>query len=183
MAVKKNKELFVTLKLSSEVLGELSGADFNKANEDQGETPKLKVKLNPNVKRQPLPSPTPELSTVEGTPSSIPQSASKTSLSKVLNADDLKLDKSGKPVRKWVKKPLEIQSFTGYFMNYDTWTGLRRADDDTVEEHKPLKIQIKLNNKNLDLKSVDSRDQSPMPDDASSVVSTPEGSRLSTPAL
>ncbi|CCH44460.1 Ribonuclease H [Wickerhamomyces ciferrii] len=108
---------------------------------------------------------------------------------------------NGGLVRKWVKKPVDITSFTGYNIEFHSWTGGKRdkpKDDDTNADLKEtlvkkedgttpkpsgLKVQIKLNNKRLDNDSnVDSRDQSPaFPDEASSIATSPEGSNVATP--
>lgn len=112
------------------------------------------------------------------------------------NGDDDKLDKTGQPARTWVKKAIEITSFTGYNIEFKGWNGeskegeetiVKQQDDDKETHGKtPFKVQIKLNNKKLNVDEPnggeDSRDQSPaLPDDASSIVTTPEGSNAMTP--
>jgi hypothetical protein len=180
----KRKELLVTLNVPSDVLKEFPQFETPKKSGTASllatPTPKSKLKVPAKNAKKGSVTASPGAETpLEGTPGP----AGKTSLSKVQNADDLKLDKSGRPVRKWVKKPLEIQSFTGYYMNFKSWTGLCKTNDYSGSQ-KPLKIQIKLNNKNLNTvknEPTDSRDQSPQPDDASSVITTPDQSRMSTP--
>lgn len=102
------------------------------------------------------------------------------------DAESEKSMKVGTPVRKWIKKPVDITSFTGYNIEFKSWSG---EGDDTAEpeekqqKKESFKVQIRLNNKKLgddeQEPEVDSRDQSPLP--ASSIVSTPEGSHA-TPA-
>ncbi|CDR40102.1 CYFA0S04e03642g1_1 [Cyberlindnera fabianii] len=190
------KSLVVKLKLSSDKLRELPDVPSHSLTTNA--TPakaKLKVK-KPAPASSLNASPTPETpKTSESTPA---PSTKSSNLSKVVNAEDFKLDKSGKPVRRWTKKPINIQSFTGYYMKFSSWTGMGSKDikkedgaDEEIEEetndentnHPPLKIQIKLNNKKLDLKDDDSvmesREQSP--DVPSSMVSSPDVSRAGTP--
>ncbi|ODQ58488.1 hypothetical protein WICANDRAFT_80623 [Wickerhamomyces anomalus NRRL Y-366-8] len=166
-------------------------------------------------KRSLLSSPAPEGSIKQETPSTAPATSStsstnhptvKSTLSKSVgtgggssgaNGDDDKLDKSGAPVRKWTKKPIDIISFTGYNIEFKSWTGAAKGKEDKVVKPKDeegekdvnkgsFKVQIKLNNKALDVDEDnaggDSRDQSPaLMDDASSIVTTPEGSNAMTP--
>jgi len=120
-----------------------------------------------------------------------------------------RLDKGGQPVRKWIKKPVDILSFTGYNIEFKSWSGESKEgeektikskvkDDGNEDENKEkekdiekensMKIQIKLNNKKLDVDDAsiaggnESRDQSvALPDDASSIITSPEGSTAETP--
>lgn len=183
----KQGTMFVTLKVPSDMLKEISQFPAPKTTKGKATT------KNTKKTTVALPSPTPDPLTAEGTPSASSATMKMTSLSRVQNADDLKLDKSGKQVRKWAKKPFEIQSFTGYFMNFKSWTGGQTEGEQTTknDQRKPLKIQIRLNNKNLGVKQEESatageapsREDTPLGDDNSSIMSTPEGSRMSTPAL
>lgn len=95
------------------------------------------------------------------------------------DAEEEKSLKAGTPVRKWVKKPVDITSFTGYNIEFKSWTGEGgdTAEPEEKKKKESFKVQIRLNNKKLgeeEEEDVDSRDQSPLP--ASSIVSTPEGS-------
>lgn len=163
----------VTLKLPSDTLRKFPVPTIKKKIE---QTPKRPL-IPKQVKKS---SPTPDNSVT-------PQpTGSKTGFGRNAISEDRKLDKTGKSVRKWVKKPLNIQSFTGYSITFKAWTG--ESNNKVKKEEKPLKI--KITNKNLSLIKKNpedeslisnSRDHSPNLDDNSSIMSTPEVSAVSTP--
>lgn len=142
------KEMLVTLKVPQEVLRDLPS--FDKKHES---TAAATAKSRPK----------PVLKVVKkaGTPE--PPSETKTPLHKTTTASDIK------PVRKWVKKPLEIQSFTGYFVKFESWAGRAKAG-----ERRPLKIALKMNKS---FAAKEERDTSPSME-LSSMMTTPEGTPM-----
>ncbi|KAH3680526.1 hypothetical protein WICMUC_000257 [Wickerhamomyces mucosus] len=130
-------------------------------------------------------------------------------------------ENSSRGVRKWIKKPLEVQSFTGYTLKFNTWNGgLKTLGDSNnnsedqdfdiktennaskpnslVKKGSGLKLQIKLNkkvfklNKNKSKGSNDDLDEEYDDDndeeadaieDYSSIISSTDISRVTTPAI
>lgn len=167
----------VTLKLSSHTLKQFPTENTFKNAKKKKPTTHVKTEdttssvLTPAKSKKPAASsPAPEASN-EGTPA--PQSLGRQGLAKSEN----KLDKTGTQVRKWTKKPVKIQSFTGYSISFKSWKG-EDSEKKPTEEKKGsgLKIQLKLNNKNL--KVEDEREESP---EDSGVAYSPDVSRVGTP--
>jgi hypothetical protein len=190
------KSKLVTLKLSSKVLKDLlpesvpkkkSTASVKVENDTSLTTPKRPLAPKPTNKKA---SPTPDTPATDTPQPSVP--VIKTGFGRGAVLEDRKLDKSGRGVRKWTKKPLSIQSFTGYSISFNSWTGeedegdsnAARYEDSVVKEDKgqpPIRIQLKLNNKTLSLNNKKNNGYDSI-DDASSIVSTPDVSADSTPA-
>lgn len=89
-----------------------------------------------------------------------------------------RLDKSGAPVRKWIKTPVVIESFTGFNVNFTTWASgqVQNLTRTTKDEEKAgtapaVKIEVKTEistpaeTPTETPTPADSRDQSPATDE------------------
>jgi hypothetical protein len=91
-----------------------------------------------------------------------------------INAGLRALDRSGKPCRKWAKKPFTLKSFTGVVWDVPSWRG----------NEKPVAVNGEESSDTRDISQQSSSDMKPQESDAmdSNSVDQPDPMAMSTPA-